>query len=165
MRKAICLLLLFLIGSGLILAAGCAREPVLDLSGYSEGEKQGDNSDSDALNEEEIVAPVYPNAEPDERTTRSMEKVKEKDKVDIAMAAYWTGDSVADVITWYKKELLGKKDLNNMSSTVDGSEVGMFSFKSGDRTISITIDKDKVDSEKTVIRIIISTAEPGTDTE
>lgn len=162
MRKVLCLLLLLIIGSGLIPAAGCGRKPVLDLSGYYEGKKKGETT---SMNEEEFSAPIYPDAELDERITRSMEKMDEKGQVGMAVSAYWTSDPIAKVVEWYKKELSGEKDFNNMSSSADGSEVGMFSFTSGDRSINITVSTDKEDKEKVIIRIISSTGEPETDTE
>lgn len=170
MRKAIGLALLLIIISGLILLAGCGRKPVLDYEELMEGKKkgeiklkteEGETTVSKGIDEEELCAPIYPGAQLDEDTTQTTEATGDEGQIGIASATFRTTDAVADVIAWYRNELSGESEFKEMASPTAGRETGVLSYKSGDRSVNITISKDREDQSKTVISIISGTSQPG----
>ena len=171
MRKIISLALVCALFVGVILVVGCgSKEQTVkigdeEVTVTEEGEggdvtvesEEGEATYSSEVSEEDLGAPIYPDAELDKDASASVETTSQDGEGTWTAATFLTGDSVSEVVAWYRDKLSGEQNFMDMSYSAEGEEMGMFTFGSAEETTSVTISADDMEEGKTAIVIMTGT--------
>lgn len=166
MRKFVSLALVLALMFGVLLVVGCGGNEGTVKIGDEEvkySEKDGEvtietdegkiTSSDTEVTEEDLGCPIYPGAEMGEGESGSVSFSDGEGEGSMISATFYTKDSVAEVVAWYKEKLAGEPNLMDMSSSAGGEEMGMFTFGAGDEGVNVMITADGTDSSKTMINI------------
>lgn len=151
MKRALVITLAIALAVGVTALAGCGAEVKVNTDN---GEVEV-NTDKGSLSidtrtptEAELGVPVYPGA-----TSEGQINLSEGGGTQSA-AVLWSDDDVNKVIAWYKDELAGKPELNEINMSEGGQQAVMITWRDGSAIKMVTIGVDQYDKKgKTKIGI------------
>jgi hypothetical protein len=143
MRRILAVTLLLALVAGAAVLSGCGSGKVSVETGDAKVEVDTDKGslsiDTNAPTEEEIGIPVYPGA-----TSEGSIDLSESGE-SAAAAVLWSDDDANKVIAWYKEELSGKSEYNEIQMSEEGNPALMITYRDGSSIKMVTIGVDQYD--------------------
>lgn len=160
MRKVLGIVLVGFMVFGLLALVGCGEKSVTIETDEGAATISEDNGEvtleteegettysSSDISEEDLGVPIYPGAKVEEGTAGRVTTEGAEGTEEIAGAVLITKDPVSKVTAWYKDQLQGEPGFTDTSMSMEGEELGMFSFQSGDTMKTVMIQASEEGTE------------------
>ncbi len=143
MRRFLIVALAIALVAGTAALSGCGNGKVSVETGEGkvevDTEKGSLSIDTETPTEEEIGIPVYPGSTSEGRINLS------ESGGTTSAAVLWSDDGADEVIAWYKEELSGKPEYNEISMSEGENPAVMITYRDGSTIKMVTIGVDQYD--------------------